>query len=65
VVSVEFKLNFLTPCVGDRFIARGKVIKPGRSIFVTQCEVFNVKDGRETLSALMQQSLFVVMPKNK
>jgi uncharacterized protein (TIGR00369 family) len=62
VVSVEFKLNFLAPAVGEGYVARARVVKPGRTIFVTQCEIFNRKQGRETLAALMQQTLFVVQP---
>jgi uncharacterized protein (TIGR00369 family) len=40
VLSVEFKLNLLRPAVGDRFVARARVIKPGKSLTVTQAEVF-------------------------
>ena len=32
VLSVEFKINFLAPAVGDSFIARGKVARAGRTV---------------------------------
>jgi uncharacterized protein (TIGR00369 family) len=63
VVSVEFKMNFLAPAVATRYVARGRVVKPGRSLHVTQCEVFGLQDGTESMVALMQQTLFVVVPK--
>ncbi len=39
VLSVEFKINFLAPAVGDRFIARGLVVRAGRTITVCTGEV--------------------------
>ena len=29
VLTVEFKINFVSPAIGDRIIARGQVLKPG------------------------------------
>ena len=34
VLTVEFKVNLLAPAKGERFVARGKVVKPGRTITV-------------------------------
>src|SRR6266571_7518521 len=31
VLSIEFKLNLLAPAVGERFIARGRVVRAGRT----------------------------------
>lgn len=39
---------------------RGQVIRSGRTLIVTKAEVYAVKDGRETLCALMQQSIMVM-----
>jgi acyl-coenzyme A thioesterase PaaI-like protein len=44
-------------------IARGRVVRPGRTLIVTQAEVFAVKDGHETLCALMQQTIMVMHDK--
>lgn len=32
VLTIEFKINLLSPARGERFVARGRVTKPGRSI---------------------------------
>jgi uncharacterized protein (TIGR00369 family) len=40
VLTVEFKVNLLAPAKGERFVARGKVVKPGRTITVCAGEVF-------------------------
>jgi uncharacterized protein (TIGR00369 family) len=60
VLSVEYKMNFLAPADGEKLIARGQVIRPGRTLIVTKAEVFAVKDGKETLCALMQQTIMVM-----
>jgi len=39
VLTVEFKVNLMAPASGDRFLARGKVIKPGRTLMVVEAEV--------------------------
>ena len=48
VLSVEFKLNLLAPARGDRLIARGRVLRPGRTLTVCTGEVVAVTAGRET-----------------
>jgi uncharacterized protein (TIGR00369 family) len=48
VVSVELKANLLAPSVGERMIARGRVLRPGRTLTVCSGEVVAVTDGEET-----------------
>lgn len=57
VLSVEFKVNLLSPAVGERFIARGTVLKPGRTLTVCRGDVFAVKDGNEKLVLTMQATM--------
>jgi len=40
VLAVEFKINLLAPAVGDRFVACGRVVRPGRTLTVCQADVF-------------------------
>ncbi|WP_347247444.1 PaaI family thioesterase [Zoogloea sp.] len=60
VLTVEFKMNLMAPADGEKLIARGMVVRAGRTLIVTQAEVFAVKDGKETLCALMQQTIMVM-----
>ena len=53
VLTVEYKVNFVSPAVGEKFIARGRVLKPGRTLMVCQGEVYAVKGGQEKLVATM------------
>jgi uncharacterized protein (TIGR00369 family) len=60
VLTVEFKLNLLAPATGDRLVAEGFVIKPGRTLAITRGEVHAESGGKRTLVALMQQTLIVM-----
>ncbi|MGE5945354.1 MAG: PaaI family thioesterase [Betaproteobacteria bacterium] len=65
VLTVEYKMNLVAPADGEQLIARGKVMRPGRTLIVTQAEVFALKEGRETLCALMQQTIMVMHGKTE
>lgn len=64
VLTAEYKINLMAPADGDKLIARGVVVRPGRTLIVTQAEIFAVKDGQETLCALMQQTIMVMHGKS-
>jgi len=65
VLTVEYKMNLLAPADGEQLIARGQVIRPGRTLIVTKAEVFALKDGHESLCALMQQTIMVMHGKGE
>jgi uncharacterized protein (TIGR00369 family) len=50
-VTVEIKVNFLSPADGSEIIARAKTLKMSGSIGVAAVEVFSIKNGTETLCA--------------
>lgn len=60
VVTAELKINLLAPAVGDQLRARGKVIKPGKRLMVVSSEVHALKDGTETLIAILQGTMVPV-----
>ena len=60
VLTVEYKINMLAPAEGEQLLARGSVIKPGRTLSIARADVFGVRDGREKLVATMQQTLMVM-----
>lgn len=63
VLTVEYKLNLLAPGDGELLIARGQVIRPGRSLVVSRADVTVVKQGRETLCATLLQTLMTMRGK--
>lgn len=61
VTTVEYKINFLAGFTGGELWATGRVTKAGRRIIVTTAElVHRDADGRETICALMQQTIMPV-----
>jgi uncharacterized protein (TIGR00369 family) len=65
VLTVEYKMNLVAPADGEKLIARGKVVRPGKTLIVTQAEVFAVNGEKETLCALMQQTIMVMHGKTE
>ncbi len=47
VLTVEYKVNFLAPARGDQMIARGHVVKRGRTLMVCAGEVLASAGGEE------------------
>lgn len=61
VLTIEFKVNLLSPAAGERFVARGQVVKPGRTIMVCTGEVIAERgDGAQQTVALIQATMMVV-----
>lgn len=59
VLSIEFKINLLGPGRGEKMIARGTVIKAGRTVIVAQADVYCVDNGVKTLTAVLVNTLLV------
>lgn len=57
VLSVEFKLDLVAPAEGDTFVARARVLKPGRTLSVTRAEGFMQRNGTEKLVAALSGTM--------
>ena len=57
VLSVEFKVNLLSPADGELLSARADVIRAGKTLTVCQSNVYVQKNGQEKLCAMMQMTL--------
>ena len=60
VLTIEFKINLIAPAEGERFRMEGVVIKPGRTVTVTEGRAYALKGGREKLIATMGATLMAV-----
>lgn len=60
VLTVEFKLNFVSPARGERLVARGRVTKPGRVLTVCLGEVVALNGGEEKPVATMLATMMAV-----
>ncbi len=59
VLAVEFKINLLAPAQGERFLACGHVLRPGRTLTVCQAQVFTTGATERILIATMLSTLIV------
>ena len=55
VLSVEYKVNMLAPAKGHRFLARGRVVKSGRTVTVVRGEVLAFDDHDDGSPVLVMQ----------
>ena len=62
LLAANFSVNCLRPAQGQKFIARARVVKPGKSQVFTSCDLFAVDAGVEKLVANGQTLLTVVPP---
>jgi len=60
VVSVEFKINFVRPAIGEQFLAIGKVQTLGKSLTVCTGEVRALSGGAWKVVAIMQATIVKV-----
>ena len=61
VLTIEFKVNLLAPGKGQRFLFRGSVTKPGRTIIVADGEAYAFSDdGEAKLIATMTGTMMSV-----
>lgn len=60
VLTIEFKINLLSPGRGERFLFRGEVTKPGSTIIVSDGRAYAIADGPAKLIASMTGTMMVV-----
>jgi len=61
VLTIEFKVNLLAPGKGERFLFRGSVTKPGRTIVVADGQAYAfAADGEARLIATMTGTMMTV-----
>jgi uncharacterized protein (TIGR00369 family) len=60
VLASHYSVNCLRPAVGERFVARARVVKPGKTQVFTACELYAVAKGEEKLVATGETLLLVV-----
>jgi uncharacterized protein (TIGR00369 family) len=62
VLTIEFKVNLLAPGKGERFLFRGSVTKPGRTIIVADGQAYAFgADGETRLIATMTGTMMTVL----
>lgn len=60
ILTIEFKVNLLSPAQGERFIAVGKVKKSGKTITVSDGELYAINEDKRKLAATMTCTLMSI-----
>lgn len=60
ILTVEYKLNIVAPGEGSRLLARGRVVRQGRTLVVTAIDVLAERGGGERLCATALQTLMLL-----
>jgi len=60
ILTIEFKVNFLRPAHGHELVCRSRVIREGAQIIISESEVFDRREGSETLVAKALVTLMAV-----
>ena len=61
ILTIEFKVNLLAPAKGERFLARGRVIKPGGRLYICEFQVEAI-DGEHSRTCLFGMQTNMCLP---
>jgi len=64
ILTIEFKINFFKPAVGRHIICRSKVVNNGKTIKVSESELFSLTEDQEKLVAKAMVTLIAVASSN-
>ena len=60
VMTVEMKINLMAPALGERLVAEGRVIRPGRRIMVVAADVWAETEDSRKHVAMLQGTMIPV-----
>ncbi|MBN9586587.1 MAG: thioesterase [Afipia sp. 62-7] len=64
VLTVEFKINLLAPAKGQMFRFVGSVVKPGRTLVVSEGRAFASDGGNEKMIATMSATMMTMVSRS-
>jgi uncharacterized protein (TIGR00369 family) len=64
ILTIEFKINFFKPAIGESIICRSQVVNNGKTIKVSESEIFSLSEGQEKHVAKAMVTL-IAIPSSK
>ena len=64
ILTVEFKINLLAPAKGQTFRFVGSVVKPGRTLVVSEGRAFATDGGNEMMIATMSATMMTMVSRS-
>lgn len=65
VVTADLRVSYLSPGIGEKAIAEGRVIKSGRKLNFCEAEIKVLKDGKSKLIAHATSTMASILPNEK
>lgn len=59
-LTVELKINLMSPAVGERFIADARVLRPGKTLTIVEVDVSAQQGGESKLIARMLATMICI-----
>ena len=63
ILTIEFKINYFKPVIGNEVLCKSKVISPGKSIIVAESELYDIISEKERLVSKAVVTLAAVLSK--
>lgn len=60
VLTVEMKINLLAPAAGERLVAEGRVVRPGKRLVVVAADVYAIEGTQRRHCAILQGTMIPV-----
>ncbi len=64
VLTVEYKMNLLAPAEGEKLVARGRVLRSGKTLKICAADVYVQKEGAEVHCATMLATIMCLAGKS-
>lgn len=64
LTTVELKINYLNPAIGDKLVAKAQIVKNGKRLSVVRSDVFALDGDKEALVATSLVTLMQLGTKN-
>ncbi|MFH1155793.1 MAG: PaaI family thioesterase [Pseudomonadota bacterium] len=64
ILTIEFKINFLKPAMGNALECHSQVLRDGRQIIIAESEVYDIRDTGRVMAAKATVTLMAV-PREK
>ena len=62
VMTTEMKIHLLAPATGERLVAEGRVLRPGRRLVIVEADIHALEGGRETHVARLIGTMIPLAP---
>lgn len=60
ILTIEFKINYFKPAIGEKIVCKSQIINAGKTIITSESNIFLLSEGKETLRSKAIVTLIAV-----